>query len=93
MLLEEYYYRVNLNSYPNIHYCDINKSKDVDRKTPLINVCIKGYTNIVTKLLEYGATTTNMDFSEKTALMYAIEYNHTDIIKKLVSYKPPLSPD
>ena len=52
------------------HNAHINS--EIEGKTALMMACEKGYLELVTTLLDYGAFVNHQDTKKKTPLMYAI---------------------
>ena len=56
---------------------------NADKRTALIRVAKRGYSEIVDVLIERGAKTNLLDKNNKTALMGAAKNGHRDIVEAL----------
>lgn len=66
---------------------DINRLSWFAGRTPLIQACVVGSTEIVELLLKHGAKMDVQDMWGDTALSIAKFYNHKEIVKLLRKYK------
>ena len=69
---------------------DINEIGTIET-TPLSTACIMGNYNIAKHLIEKGAVLNKTDKYNKSALDYAIENNHQDIVELINSYNNEMS--
>lgn len=71
-----------INSNSNLD--TVSKSKIKNESTPLIEACSNGHEQIVELLLKHGANPNKKSSSGSTPLHYAIQNQHSNIVKKLI---------
>jgi ankyrin repeat protein len=62
-------------------------SLDLQGQTPLMWAALNGEIKIATHLLKAGADVNATDWWGRTALAYALSYNHKDIVTLLIDHK------
>ena len=63
---------------------DVN-CRNADGTTPLMFACLRGCLEVARTLVQNGAIVNAIDNSDKSALIYAAEYGHLEIVELLVA--------